>query len=96
MTSRALPAADVLPAAIERAREFKKAAPVSVAVSKRLLWEGLTASVVEMDQRAFVLFDWVCSQPDAVEGLHSFFEKRDPAWKMSVNHDLPDSLKLRK
>jgi len=95
LASKALPAAEVLPAAVECAWEFKKAAPVSVAVSKRLLWEGLTASVAEMDQREFVLFDWICRQPDAVEGVTSFLEKRDPAWKMSVNSDLPNFLKPR-
>ena len=95
LASKALPAENVLPAAIECAREFKKAAPVSVAISKRLLWEGLTASIVEMDQREFTLFDWVCRQPDAVEGVTSFLEKRDPAWKMSVNRDMPDMPKLR-
>ena len=41
LASQALPASEVLPAALAKAREFRLAAPVSVALSKRLLWEGL-------------------------------------------------------
>jgi enoyl-CoA hydratase/carnithine racemase len=92
LASQALPARDVLPAALERAREFKKAAPVSVAITKRLLWQGLTASIPQMDAREFDLFQWVCRQPDAVEGILSFLEKRNPDWKMSAADDLPDFL----
>lgn len=90
LASCALPAREVLPAALERARDFKKAAPVSVAISKHLLWRGMTASIDQMDAREFDLFQWVCRQPDAVEGILSFLEKRDPDWKMSANKDLPD------
>ena len=92
LASEALPAADVLPATIERAREFHKAAPVSVAISKRLLWEGLTSSAAEIDAREFPLFVWICAQPDAAEGVISFLEKRDPRWTMKVTSDLPDLL----
>lgn len=92
LASCALPAANVLASALERAREFKKTAPVSVAIAKRLLWQGLTASIPQMDAREFDLFQWVCRQPDAVEGILSFLEKRDPDWKMSATKDLPDFL----
>ncbi len=92
LASCALPAREVLPAALERARDFKKAAPVSVAISKHLLWRGLTATIDEMDAREFDLFQWVCRQPDAVEGVLSFLEKRAPDWKMSAGKDLPDFL----
>ncbi len=92
LASEALPAADVLPATIERAREFHKAAPVSVAISKRFLWEGLTSSAAEIDAREFPLFVWICAQPDAAEGVMSFLEKRNPRWTMKVTSDLPDLL----
>ena len=93
LASQALPADKVLPAALERAREFHKAAPVSVAISKRLLWEGLTSSVAEIDAKEFRIFEWVCTQPDAIEGIESFLKKRNPQWKMSVSRDFPDFLK---
>lgn len=92
LASQALPAKEVLPAAVERAREFLKAAPVSVALSKRLLWEGLTTPVSDMYRREISIFEWVCSRPDAVEGVASFLEKREPKWKMSVARDLPEGL----
>ena len=45
LASAALPADQVLPATLERAREVRKAAPASVALTKRLLWEGLGTSL---------------------------------------------------
>jgi len=90
LASKALPAEEVLPAALEFALEFHKAAPVSVAISKRLLWQGLTASLAEIDAKEFKLFEWVCMQPDAFEGVDSFLKKRDPQWKMSVSRHFPD------
>ena len=90
LASQVLPAADVLPAAQEKAREFLKAAPVSVAVSKRLLWDGLTVSAQEMYKREIPVFAHICQQPDATEGVSSFLEKRDPQWKMSPKRDFPD------
>ena len=93
LASAALPAEQVLPATLERAREFLKAAPVSVAISKRLLWESL--GVREMYRREVPLFIWTGNQPDAREGVDAFLEKRDPRWKMKVSRDLPDLLKER-
>jgi enoyl-CoA hydratase/carnithine racemase len=90
LASKALPADEVLPAALALAREFHKTAPVSVALSKRLLWDNLTASVAEVGAREFKIFEWVCTQPDAMEGVVSFLEKRPPKWKMSVRKDFPD------
>jgi len=90
LASQALPAEEVLPASLALAREFHKAAPVSVAISKRLLWEGITSSLSEMDAKEFKLFEWVCTQPDAFEGVDSFLKKREPQWQMSVNSNFPD------
>jgi enoyl-CoA hydratase/carnithine racemase len=90
LASKALGADEVLPAALALAREFHKAAPVSVAISKRLLWDSLTSSVAEIDAKEFKLFEWVCTKPDAQEGIDSFLQKRDPKWKMSVTRDFPD------
>ncbi len=90
LASKALGADEVLPAALALAREFHKAAPVSVAISKRLLWDSLTSSVSEVDAKEFKLFEWVCTKPDALEGIDSFLQKREPKWKMSVTRDFPD------
>ena len=91
LATRALPAAEVLPAALERARDIAlNTAPVSVAISKRLLWEGVTASVPEMLQRELPLFSWAGNQADSREGVMAFLEKRTPEWKLSVSRDKPD------
>lgn len=90
LASAALPADQVLPATLERAREVRWAAPASVALSKRLLWEGLGASLRELGPRESRLFAWVSRQPDAREGVLAFLEKRDPAWKLRPSRDLPE------
>ncbi|MEN8184786.1 MAG: enoyl-CoA hydratase-related protein, partial [Myxococcota bacterium] len=64
LASAALPADQVLAATRERAREFRKAAPVSVALSKRLLWEGLSSSLDELGPKEARTFGWVGQQPD--------------------------------
>lgn len=89
LASAALPADQVLKATLGRAREFLSAAPVSVAVSKRLLWSGLTASLEDMKEKEYDLFKWIGKQADAREGVQSFLEKRDPRWTLSPNIDFP-------
>ena len=91
LVSRALPREEVLPAALEWARDLAaNAAPVSVAISKRLLWESFGASVSEMRRREDRLFGWIGAQADAREGVVSFLEKRLPEWKLSVKREKPD------
>jgi enoyl-CoA hydratase/carnithine racemase len=90
LATRALPADEVLPAALEHAREYASAAPASVAITKRLLWEGLNKTPVEMMRREMQLFAWVGQQPDAREGVVSFLEKRAPKWKLRPSTDLPE------
>jgi enoyl-CoA hydratase/carnithine racemase len=84
LVSQALPREQVLPAALERARDIAvNTAPASVAISKRLLWEGLTLGVDEMRKRENPVFAWLGSQPDAREGVVSFLEKRPPRWSLT-------------
>ena len=91
LVSAALPVEEVVPAAMARAREMATfGAPVSMAVSKRLLWESM--GVEAMQRREQPLFDWVAKQSDSVEGVDSFLEKRDPVWKLSTRRDFPDHL----
>jgi enoyl-CoA hydratase/carnithine racemase len=81
---------DVLPLTLEWARDVAlNTAPVSVALSKRLLWDGLTTAPLEMLRREQELLPWICNQRDAVEGVASFLEKRAPRWSLSATRDLP-------
>jgi enoyl-CoA hydratase/carnithine racemase len=90
LASAALPRDEVLPAAQERAREVQQAAPVSVAISKRLLWESLLGDIAATTRKENRLFAWLGSQPDAAEGITSFLERRQPDWKMSPVGDFPE------
>jgi enoyl-CoA hydratase/carnithine racemase len=83
----------VLPTALERARDIAlNTAPVSVAISKRLLWEGLNTPIPEMRKREDAMLAWTGNQADAREGVESFLQKRPPEWKLSVARDKPDLL----
>ena len=91
LASEALPAEQVVPRALEWARDVAvNAAPASVAIAKRLLWEGVTESPSETMAKEMPLLNWVGKQPDAVEGVKSFLERRPPEWKLRPSTDLPD------
>jgi enoyl-CoA hydratase/carnithine racemase len=92
LASRALPQNEVLPAALELARDIAaNTAPASVAVTKKLLWDGLTTSVPDMMRRENPIFAWLGNQPDAREGVLSFVEKRKPKWTLTPS-DVPKEL----
>ena len=93
LVSEALPREEVVARATETAREIAThAAPLSVATSKQLLWAGITSSVPEMLRVEAPLFRYISTQPDSLEGVQSFLERRDPEWKGSVSDAFPDDL----
>jgi enoyl-CoA hydratase/carnithine racemase len=79
IASRALPAAEVLPAALELARDVvREANPASVAHSKRLLWSDLGADDVEREETRIHLE--LMGGTDAAEGAAAWRENRQPIW----------------
>lgn len=91
LVARALPTDEVLPAALEWAHDVAaNTAPVSVAATKRLMWEDARAEAEAMFDRETRLLPWLGGQPDAAEGVMSFLEKRRPAWSMRPSQDMPD------
>ena len=87
----AVPAAEVVDRAVERAQDMAaNAAPMSMAISKRLLWDRI--GVRQMMAREQPLFDWVAGQPDSVEGVTSFLEKRPPRWQLTASEATLDEL----
>lgn len=88
LVSEALPADKVLDAALAKAADYVNTAPASVAITKKLLWEGLSSSMNDMLKREGPLFAWAGNQPDAREGVVSFVEKRTPEWQGSAR-DVP-------
>ena len=94
LVSRVVPDADLLPAARALAAEIARdTAPVSVAVTKWLLWGLAAESDVEraedVEARAFW---WTGTQPDAREGVRAFLDRRPPRWSMRPSTDMPDFL----
>lgn len=79
IATRALPADEVLPAALELARDAAATAnPASVALSKRLLWaDGNLDAVAAEETRAHRI---LMGGPDADEGAAAWREQRAPMW----------------
>ena len=83
---------DLMPNALEKANKFAKAsAPVSVALSRQLLWKGLgwdhPMQAHRYESRG-VLSRSVSN--DAKEGVEAFMNKRVPNFPDVVSSDLPD------
>jgi len=90
VVNRCLPNDDVLPAALEIARDIAtNTAPLSVAMAKRLLWEALDRSADEVAEMETALHHVVMGKPDAKEGVIAFQEKRAPRWTGSVSREWP-------
>jgi enoyl-CoA hydratase/carnithine racemase len=88
----AYPADQVLDAAKEYARDLAvHAAPGAVAATKALIHRFAghndRSSAMALETK---LVWWSGSQPDAVEGVMSFMEKRAPAWQGSKHADFPE------
>lgn len=88
---RSLPAAEVLPVALEMARDMvTNTAPMSAAVTKQLLWRGATLSREEVERFETELHHVVMGAPDAIEGPMAYIERRTPEWKGVVSRDWPE------
>ena len=86
------PPDQVLPKAMSIAREIAaNSSAVSVALSKGLLWHGLSEcdpqSVHLIESRCFY---WAGRSADAREGIQSFLEKRPPKFTLRPSSDMPD------
>jgi len=90
LVNRALPVDQVLDAALEIARDIAvHTAPLSVALSKRLLWSGEALDPDEIERLETEYHRHVMGKADASEGVLAWLEKRDPKWSLSPTKDWP-------
>jgi enoyl-CoA hydratase/carnithine racemase len=91
LVNEAVPAANVLERAQAVARDIaENCAPLSVALTKRMIWEHLGGPPpVEVAKREAKTLFALGKLSDAREGVTSFLEKRKPRWSLSVSRDLP-------
>jgi enoyl-CoA hydratase/carnithine racemase len=92
LVSSVVPAADLLPSAIELAREIAEHnAPVSTALNRRMLWHmSGAAHPMQAHRLDSALIARLGRQPDSVEGVRSFVEKRRPHFPGQVSTGIGD------
>ncbi len=97
IASRVVTADAVLSTAKEIARDIAdNTAPLSVAMSKQLLWESCSLSAAEVEQRETALHRQLMAHPDAIEGPMAYLEKRPPRWSGRVARDLDSTTEAQR
>ena len=94
LVSKAVPVAEVLPVALEMARDIAaNTAPVAVGVTKQLVYKNLmeTDRVAAFTEETKLTW-WAGSQPDTMEGVTALMTKRTPQWTQSKHLPIPDDL----
>ena len=81
LVHQVVPDDQLMRAAIELAHRFLKAAPLAVQMTKQLLYMGLERTIEHHHEATRYCFQLAARTEDAVEGVKSFLEKRDPIWK---------------
>lgn len=90
LCSRVLPNEEVLPAALEIARDIAvNTAPLSVAASKQLLWQSFELDAAQVEQGETAAHHVLMTHGDSREGVLAFLEKRHPDWAGRVSTELP-------
>jgi enoyl-CoA hydratase/carnithine racemase len=89
LANHSVPSGEVLDRALTIAHEIALNAPVSLAITKRVLWEAATADRGQSGSDEHRLLDLILERPDAAEGVRAFLEKRSPSWLGSTATDLP-------
>lgn len=85
------PRAEVLDAALELARDLRdNTAPLSVAVSKKLLWDSWNFTREEVEVCETRLHHHLMGSDDAVEGPAAWLERRAPRFTLRVSRDWPE------
>ena len=93
LASESATAEEVLTVAMEIARDIvANTSPLSVALSKRLLWASPTLDRDEVGRLETEFHRVVMGTPDAREGPLAWLERRPPRWTSSPTADWPAGL----
>ena len=93
LAGRCLPAEQVLPAAMDIARDMAdNCSPLVMGIHKRLLIEGQDMPLADFIGLETRMLHHTLALPDAMEGGLAFFERRQPHWQSRVTRDWPDEL----
>ncbi|WP_028476302.1 enoyl-CoA hydratase/isomerase family protein [Nocardia sp. CNY236] len=90
LANSCLPADEVLPTALAVAHDIANGpAPLSVALSKRLLWEGLGMSAGVVGRLESELNEHAAQSIDGDEAMAAFRDRRQPEWSGRVSTEWP-------
>ncbi len=91
LVSRVVPDGKLMESARELAEEILLSAPLSVTLTKRMIYQFLTETDLDkVESINHQYLGWVSTKADIQEGVMSFLEKRKPEWKLKIPGDLPD------
>ncbi len=91
---RSVPAEQVLETALEIARDVAvNTAPLSVAVTKKLLWQSFERDTDAIEKLETEMHHLLMGAPDSLEGALAYVERRPPNWtsKLSTDWNWPES-----
>jgi enoyl-CoA hydratase/carnithine racemase len=90
LANAAVAASAVLATALTWASDIAtNVAPLSAAMSKRILWRSLASNADEVDTMERDAHLVLMGRPDAIEGGRAFVERRQAVWQSSVPDDWP-------
>ena len=81
IVSRVVPAEELLPAALERARQVANGPSIAINLGKRLVYDSLTRSLPEALRAEGRALTITSHSEDSQEGTRAFLEGRDPVFK---------------
>ena len=81
MVNHVVPKEEVMDKAMELAKIIAANAPISLKLSKQIMYMTQQCSAEDAQRVCDIAWDYVEKTEDAVEGPRSFLEKRKPQWK---------------
>jgi enoyl-CoA hydratase/carnithine racemase len=92
LVSQVLPADDLMPTAMEKAREIvENTSSISVALTKQMVWRMLGAEhPMDAHRIESQAVYFMGGSEDCREGVNAFLEKRKPDFPLKLSQDLPE------